>query len=269
MSDIHVCISCNKRLFGFPTKEDLLIEFKGRDGKNTIIYDESLIPKVRYCIPCLYGTDDPVLMEKINYLKNFLNMDPDTEFFDLKDNISAFLDFGTMDTNEMFNGIFIEDGVIKGLDLSLCSIKDIPDDFFSNFTDLKFLNLSYNSINSLPENIRNLENLKVLLVEKNILSTLPKAFYDLTKLEIVSFMNNRISEIPSEISKLVNLEALDIRENVIYFISMDIFNLNLVHFFADELTDQNQKILIENASEFEEFKHYIDHNRADSVFSDD
>ncbi|XP_017980478.1 PREDICTED: probable disease resistance protein At4g27220 [Theobroma cacao] len=92
--------------------------------------------------------------------------------------------------------------------LSFCYIKSIPDCFFEQMKGLKVLDLSFNSIKSLPSSISNLEALTVLLVKGcPPLEKLP-SFSKLEALKKLDLKDTKIKNLPHGVERLVNLNYL-------------------------------------------------------------
>lgn len=78
---------------------------------------------------------------------------------------------------------------------------------------LRWINLWWNSITGLPENINELKNLVGLSVYENQISSLPASLYTMTQLTQLEINNNSISEISPDIANLTNLLWLHMGDN--------------------------------------------------------
>lgn len=77
------------------------------------------------------------------------------------------------------------------IDVSFNKILSIPNNI-GRLSQLRMFDLSHNSLQSLPEDISLLINLEELYIEYNSLSTLPKSIVNLKKLKILFlFKNNK------------------------------------------------------------------------------
>lgn len=59
---------------------------------------------------------------------------------------------------------------------------------------LRVLDLSYNELMSLPEDIGNLEELKLLNLRSNNLTTLPSSLKNIFKLSVLNVLDNNLDE---------------------------------------------------------------------------
>nr|CDS28848.2 leucine rich repeat containing protein 47 [Hymenolepis microstoma] len=144
------------------------------------------------------------------------------------------------------------------LDISRCPLHEITDDL-SNLTalsklslqhdeiiavslglgqlrNLKFLDLSFNSISNLPSNIfDNLSLLETLILDSNKLSELP-SLEGLIELHIFSVSNNQLLSLPGTLTCCTKLKSVDVSGNNIEEISNEVpwFSLsNIQHFYLN------------------------------------
>ncbi|KAE9555928.1 hypothetical protein FO519_000908 [Halicephalobus sp. NKZ332] len=110
------------------------------------------------------------------------------------------------------------------LDLRGNQLKALPNTLF--FLKLKVLLLSGNQIQSIPREIRQLENcLTELDVSWNKLTELPSDISLLKSLRVLNVANNKLTELPSEIGHM-QLRILDISENSLSAIPVEFCNLS-------------------------------------------
>ena len=76
------------------------------------------------------------------------------------------------------------------------------------YSEIKGLDLSYNSFTAIPEEVFKMTNLEHLCLTCNKINKLPSDIGKLTKLKYLSLMTNNISKIPNEILELKNLKSL-------------------------------------------------------------
>lgn len=85
-------------------------------------------------------------------------------------------------------------------------------------TNLNEINLIYNNIYAIPDEISNLKNLKILKINFNYIIKLPPSIIKLQKLYILDLSYNHINILQEEICELSNLQRLLIVNNNITFI---------------------------------------------------
>lgn len=99
------------------------------------------------------------------------------------------------------------------LDLSGRGLTSIPMEVFSR-TDLVRLDLSNNRLTQAPQSqIGQLVNLKYLDLSGNSLTGLPAELGRLDKLEVLDVSNNKLTGLPMELGNLTQLRVLDITGN--------------------------------------------------------
>ncbi len=80
---------------------------------------------------------------------------------------------------------------------------------------LVVLEISYNHIHEIPQQIGQLVLLKELRASFNKISSLPDSIGRLKRLRVLRLTSNRITKIPAEIGKLEQLEELSLNENLL------------------------------------------------------
>lgn len=87
------------------------------------------------------------------------------------------------------------------------------------FSNLKYLNLSYNDLIEIPDGaMSNMRSLTDLYLSGNGLTKLPaEEFESLVSLRRLYANNNKLSTLPAEISKLKNLRHLDVGSNLLRY----------------------------------------------------
>lgn len=131
-------------------------------------------------------------------------------------------DFDLSDCNlkEIPAGVFIYCRVLRKEILNLCNnqlttITNCNNNSIGLLSDLqliRILNLKFNRIKQLPDEIYKLENLRELLISNNQLVKLPQSINQLRYLEHLDVSNNNLQSI-SELSCMPNLQILNISGN--------------------------------------------------------
>ena len=104
---------------------------------------------------------------------------------------------------------------LKYLDLSFNQIGSLPNDL-ERLSSLNHLNLSNNSLEVLPSSICSLSSLVVLKLSHNRLSALPEHIGDhLQNLTELTLDSNRLNHLPKSLARAENLEYLDVHANMI------------------------------------------------------
>lgn len=139
------------------------------------------------------------------------------------------------------------------LNIFLFSIDSIPNSLFINLTDLLFLDLSNNDLETLPPQTRRLANLQTLILNNNPLGhfqfrQLP-SLLNLETLHMRSTQRN-LSNFPSSIENLINLTDLDLAQNELTKVPDGIFclptlkRLNLSENQIVELSSGKQNLFL-------------------------
>ena len=104
-------------------------------------------------------------------------------------------------------------------DISIISSKIILDEqpfYYANCDNCKKLNLSFDNIEYLPENISKLRNLTHLSLRRNLLKSLPKSFEELRNLVELNLSENKFVSLPKEIfAHPENLVKLNMNSNLL------------------------------------------------------
>lgn len=94
-------------------------------------------------------------------------------------------------------------------------------------TNLDWLELEYNEISALPDEIRNCKNLTYIHMAHNKLNTITEYIGELTNLSTLDISYSNISKLPESIGNLENLEYLNIGHTQIAELPDSIWNLDL------------------------------------------
>jgi len=85
---------------------------------------------------------------------------------------------------------------IKRLDLS-CGLTEFPREIFDLADSLEILNLSGNTLSSLPDDLHRLPHLRVLFCPENAFTEVPECLGQCAQLSMISFKSNQISSVPA------------------------------------------------------------------------
>lgn len=121
-----------------------------------------------------------------------------------------------------FNGL----GSLRMLNLSFNSLRTLPEGVFKGLINLEYLVLRVNALSELPERIfRGLSSLRLLWLQSNALSTLPEGIFDESgSLLELSLSKNNLSTLPKEIFRGLNaLEELSLQDNALSSLPEGIF----------------------------------------------
>ncbi|XP_014210074.1 leucine-rich repeat protein SHOC-2-like [Copidosoma floridanum] len=110
---------------------------------------------------------------------------------------------------------------LKKLDVGFNCLMWLPEEICA-LENLECLIVDGNSLFMLPENIGNLKSLKELKANNNALARLPKTFEKLRVLRWIDLYDNKLEKFPCELLKMSNLQGLDVEQN---FFSTDCIKL--------------------------------------------
>lgn len=103
---------------------------------------------------------------------------------------------------------------LKVLDLSNQSLSSLPEEIGA-LTLLKELYLFGNKLEELPQALSSLSNLEILWIQNNQLKVIPESISKLSKLKDIAAFSNHIVDISSKILSLPSLEALFLHNNLL------------------------------------------------------
>ena len=108
--------------------------------------------------------------------------------------------------NSKENAASFHSGMLISLNLEHDNIKKLPISIGS-FSNLKVLDISFNSLEYLPESISNLESLQEFYLHGNKIKELPKAIGSLNKLKILKLSENKLTNLPNTISPVLGSQV--------------------------------------------------------------
>eukprot|EP01127_Copromyxa_protea_P023514 TRINITY_DN882_c0_g1_i1.p1 TRINITY_DN882_c0_g1~~TRINITY_DN882_c0_g1_i1.p1 ORF type:complete len:1382 (-),score=285.85 TRINITY_DN882_c0_g1_i1:107-4252(-) len=141
---------------------------------------------------------------------------------------------------------------IRRLVLTHNSIIKAPETFASLFPALSMLDLSYNSLESIPYAIADLHTLETLNLSYNKLTSIPNRFFCLRNLKHCYLDHNKFTEIPSGIAQLRSVEELNLSHNNLVKIPQNFGEmgfldcLDLSHNKLTELPDLSNLVLLQD-----------------------
>nr|XP_022917612.1 leucine-rich repeat-containing protein 40-like [Onthophagus taurus] len=100
-----------------------------------------------------------------------------------------------------------------------------PDDAWWSFKPLNYLDLSSNTLQEIPIDIKMFEDLTVLNLQDNCLITLPKEVGMLKKLTKINLSHNKITNLPDECFNFPDLVQFNVSYNNLEEVSAEIGNL--------------------------------------------
>lgn len=101
---------------------------------------------------------------------------------------------------------------LRWLDLSCNNMEEMPESLIK-LKQLNWLDLSNNKFTSLPKSLGQIEQLESLDLSNNQLTKLPESLGDLRKLHWFDISNNGMTEIPNSMQQLRQLQYLNISHN--------------------------------------------------------
>jgi Leucine-rich repeat (LRR) protein len=124
--------------------------------------------------------------------------------------------------------------ILEQLNLSNQSLETLPESI-GILHNLINLNLEDNELETLPESIGNLSNLRILNLNDNELETLPESIGILRNLKKLYLEDNELETLPEFIGNLSNLTHLYLIRNELKTLPESIGNLsNLTHLYLQE-----------------------------------
>lgn len=122
---------------------------------------------------------------------------------------------------------------LKTIDLSYNKIRSLPDEI-TQLLSLQELRLDHNLLHRLPAQFWRLKTLKELNLSRNRITHLPENIHWLQSLEVLKLDYNKLTVVPEHIGVLINLKKLYLHENSIAHLPRELCNLtNLIEFSTE------------------------------------
>ncbi|XP_033726516.1 protein lap4-like [Pecten maximus] len=110
------------------------------------------------------------------------------------------------------------------LNLSGQSLYTLPQDI-CYFTRLEVLNVSHNSLSEVPASLARLRGLRILLLQENKIQMIPDTITNCTHLTEINLTRNKLSNLPRNIDALKNLRILKLGQNEFVSLPHDVGQL--------------------------------------------
>ncbi|KAI3388868.1 hypothetical protein SNEBB_005857 [Seison nebaliae] len=171
----------------------------------------------------------------VTFIICFMPMNSRNKSVSSKKHVSTFQNFSSMNLSQIPEQIFVEPMKIVKLDLSNNTLSSIPNEFMS-LLNLEELNLAKNSIKvksandytTIPESFSNLKKLKILNLSENNFSLVPPVIWKCVQLTHLNLSRNKIKVVPNELSELIHVQLLNLNQTDISVLPSEIG-------FCDEL----------------------------------
>ncbi|MCU7492040.1 MAG: T9SS type A sorting domain-containing protein [Ignavibacteria bacterium] len=113
-------------------------------------------------------------------------------------------------------GVTVKNNRVEKISFELANnLQDSIPPSFGSLTELKELNLNYNSLTSIPHEIGSLKALEKFSIRSNLLKSVPAEISELRALKDLELSDNYLSALPDSLGKLENLEVLKAENNQI------------------------------------------------------
>lgn len=133
---------------------------------------------------------------------------------------------------------------LMSLDLSFNHLQSIPEEI-GNLRRLKRLNCENNEIEKLPESLGRLRALKILKLNRNRLTALPDSIGNCFSLKMLYLDDNKLETLPHSIGNCQNLELLELKNNNLIELPLSIAKLKETLCHMDVTNNPNLAIIPE------------------------
>lgn len=146
--------------------------------------------------------------------KNLVEV-PDQVFVDAKNADITIVDFSKNKLKQLPEGLTHLSSMISELNMT-GNMLTVIQPFVAQFDHIKYLNVSCNHLESLPNEVGLMITLREINIANNRLTTFPKCIYELLHLEIILACDNKIEELDATengLGGLKRLATLDLSNN--------------------------------------------------------
>lgn len=102
---------------------------------------------------------------------------------------------------------------VQNLVLSSKKLVDLPEDFGFHFVNLTRLDLSKNSLTTVPHSLKFISSLKQLFLNENSFFYLPPTITEIQNLTELNLANNSMTSVPDSLANLDSLQVLNLAYN--------------------------------------------------------
>lgn len=140
---------------------------------------------------------------------------PDEVFVDAKNAEITIVDFSKNKLRQLPEGLVHLSSMISELNMNANILTEVQP-FVSQFNQIKYLNLSCNHLEFLPNEVGLMVTMREINIANNRFRTFPRCIYELTHLEIILACDNKVEEIDATeggLGALKRLATLDLSNN--------------------------------------------------------
>ncbi len=131
---------------------------------------------------------------------------------------------------------------VINLDLSFNRLQSLPEEI-SSLRRLKFLNCENNEIETLPQSLGKLRALRKVKFSRNKITTLPESIGNCLRLTKLSLDNNVIESLPRSLGNCISLEHLSLSNNNLLDLPLSLATLNTCLKHVDVTNNPNLAII--------------------------